>query len=137
MIGDWINIKVYNIDDDFQTKEYFKPFRVVAIGTAVTIVNFTSDKESYRILPTESIEPIPLTPEILEKNGFAETIWNGKDAWTYRNEQNQNQYLCIDGRDGGSMHFGYLGLDSKITLLYVHELQHALRLCGIEKEITL
>jgi len=62
-----------------------------------------------------SLEPIPLTPEILEKNGFSR---NGLD-------------IAIFDRKGGDDFVGAANLE------FVHELQNALRLCGIEYEITL
>lgn len=75
------------------------------------------------------VEPIPLTPEILEKNGFVESHVNGCfSLYT----------LIYDGISFSLKYvrsvFQWLGpLDFK----YVHELQHALRLCGIKKEIEL
>ncbi len=82
------------------------------------------------ILERDEIEPIPLTSEILEKNGF--TKEPDADGSHYR-------FILIDGHTKFSILyarsvFQWLGpLDFK----YVHELQHALRLCGIEKEIVL
>lgn len=76
--------------------------------------------------PISYIEPIPLTSEILEKNGFIE-------------EQRDCQYkplqycVLVDGLwidISGENYF-----EGKLE--YVHQLQHALRLCGIEKEIIL
>ena len=84
------------------------------------------------------IEPIPLTAEILEKNGFVyreaeETcateafhLWIlvgsifalDDDSW-WRSVKD------------GELHVEFGGFPLK----YVHELQHALRLCGIDKEI--
>lgn len=86
------------------------------------------------------VEPIPITPEILEKNGWLpprkaielDTWWwtNGVDkaieAYEYEGEwaltiieQKEIQYRNRVG----------------IGLKYVHQLQHALRLAGVEKEI--
>ena len=74
------------------------------------------------------IEPIPLTPEILEKNGFrldtySEEFMSGK-WWT------RNDFVIHESMNDsvGRNNFSYK---------YVHQLQHALRLCGIEKEIEL
>lgn len=75
---------------------------------------------------------IPLTAEILEKNGF---------------EKDVNMYVCTDGKKFNIIywikdnflevqnHLYEEGVD--IDCYYLHELQHALRLCGIEKEIEL
>lgn len=101
------------------------------------------------------LDPIPLTPEILERNGFKHV--------------DKGSEICIRGEylwgDKGKRNFTavrityYKGLSSGVNLLtkietdcshdsginmvhscdieYVHQLQHALRLCGIEKEIRL
>ncbi len=72
------------------------------------------------------IQPIPLTPEILEKNGFSEN---------YREEDLSYAQSCGDVI--GIHIYGTNGLMEEMYFKYVHELQHALRLCGIEKEIEL
>ena len=90
------------------------------------------------------IEPIPLTPEILEKNGFKthipenhlETVYACQDVsnavadelyalWPY---QDGSFYLLlrVNGKDM-----------VRIDVHYIHQLQHALRLCGIDKNIEL
>ena len=81
------------------------------------------------------IEPIPLTPEILEKIGFA---------------TERNIGYIIDDSDGTQIIYNSWDHNLRIIENYktrldietfddiaVHELQHALRLCGIEKEIVL
>lgn len=76
------------------------------------------------------IQPIPLTPEILEKNEFFKS---------YDDDGIHYKYTLISDGIGFSLKyvrsvFQWLGpLDFK----YVHELQHALKLCGIKKEIEL
>lgn len=87
------------------------------------------------------VEPIPLTPEILEKNGFEKA----------ENIQLYNYYLGIDSRvslhdfafDINSSNTWHVHIDDEdycsianCELTYVHELQHALKLCGIDKEIV-
>ncbi len=96
------------------------------------------------------IEPIPLTPEILEKNDFK------KDAFTNLSPDyyfgNDEYSICVNlnstcdksksiwiekrsSRFTVSIEESRHSLDKKP--LYVHQLQHALRLCGIEKTIEL
>jgi hypothetical protein len=88
-------------------------------------------------VPLSFISPIPLTPEILEKNGWSRkknygwylfndkyiriNIWFDKDRWDVEvcSEDGRVTYANITGR--GTLH--------------THQLQHALRLAGIEKEI--
>lgn len=81
------------------------------------------------ILNLDMVYPIPLTPEILEKNG-----------WEYNNLYDEEYYVNEDGFDihiNGEK-FEIRCIDAvNIQLKYLHELQHALKLCGIEKEIEL
>ncbi len=100
----------------------------------------------------EYLEPIPLTPEILEKNGWYHAKFDGSYG---------RKAMRIDGyyRDelpkgvDNALSFAQWSIDEKfmyhmleifmwvgsihLKIEYVHELQHALRLCGIEKEIEL
>ena len=67
------------------------------------------------------ITPIPLTPEILEKNGW---WFNTEDMWLHDEvdfdiEKWDGRFQCYD--------INQIKLDS------VHELQHALRLCGLDE----
>lgn len=78
------------------------------------------------------IEPIPLTAEILEKNGYV-----------------YNDSLCEWASNSFCIEFGHKPFEDEpdhlfvwvgnchVVLQYVHELQHALRLCGIKKEIEI
>ena len=72
------------------------------------------------------IEPIPLTPEILEKNGF---IKESRDCFG----ESLQYCVLVDGLwidISGENYF-----EGKLD--YVHQLQHALKNCEIEKEIEL
>ena len=95
-------------------------------------------------------EPIPLTPEILEKNGFSsETFLTAEwEKEVYFKEfsscvvepDESGKYIfgttiCWNKKDGdGSpMDWGTM-YDSRIcNLQYAHELQRALRLCGLNE----
>lgn len=101
------------------------PFRVgCVLGDAVC-----NDSDTQMWCDDE-IEPIPLTAEILEKNGF-----ECRGAWCIPGEsmglrQNRDEWDIIT----------FYGAYTSIPLCnirYVHELQHALRLCKIKKEIVL
>lgn len=88
---------------------------------------------------TNDISPIPITPEILEKNGFVGAIDGDNPV---RTEYVFNPVNIVGFADCDFYHCriwtteGWGGiLFSKIH--YVHELQHALRLAGVEKEIEL
>ncbi len=84
----------------------------------------------------DHLDPIPLTPEILEKNGFndnGEGVYGDDDSYfipTYQSGFDTGTWETHIEPDEG------IG-DFSGKLRYVHELQHTLRLCGIEKEIEL
>ena len=65
------------------------------------------------------VKPIPLTPEILEKNGW----WYGiEDIWLH-----DGVSFCVEKWNGKFQCYDI----TQIKLDSVHELQHALRLCGL------
>lgn len=78
----------------------------------------------------DRIFPIPITPDILEKNGFqCKGVWmiEGEDIGV---KQCANEWALLP------YYADYNGLPF-CNIKYVHELQHSLRLCGIDKEITI
>lgn len=128
MVGDWL---MFND----------KPCQVKGLHNDDT-ATFVGYRSAYYLIDAE---PIPLTPEILEKNGF-EKVDNMYPFPTFRSDDKEN-YLCItvgfpEG-DRTKRKFPFIEIDSKdiyvehIIINFVHELQHALRLCGINKEIEL
>ena len=70
------------------------------------------------------IAPIAITPEILEKNGFVDVggVFNYDTV----------DLFCEDGKLYFAREAGY---DKLLQVQHVHQLQHALRLAGINKEI--
>ena len=87
--------------------------------------------------------PIPLTAEILEKNGFEEkTESNPFVYYLFKDGDNsvslEHTYDTTDKEDYWACSIGNRLCDvCTISMHYIHELQHALRLCGIDKEIVL
>ena len=86
------------------------------------------------------IEPIPLTPEILEKNGF-NPVYEDKCVMKYIEIDKGNILLKIvidmDIPSFSYVESNIMGRRYDGEIKYCHELQHALRLCGINKEIEL
>jgi hypothetical protein len=114
MIGDW----VYNTHNK-QNEQ------VQEIGSGLVMLNY-NDLYEY-----DEIEPIPLTTEILEKNGFIKS---------------EEDPILMGGIGCAIIYGGYKRLDedkflsygdNMYPIRYVHQLQHALRLCGIKKQIEL
>lgn len=101
------------------------PGKVCAVGQDIVV------KNSFGIgsLEPNELSPIPLTEEILVKNGFKkETQTIDGDYCKYILSGFVLNWCDTDG-------FWYQNGD--ITPNHVHTLQHLLRLCGIEKEIEL
>ena len=78
----------------------------------------------------EQPEPIPLTPEILEKNDF----WIDEDDIRYHEDSemwvhSDVEYLTIEKFEG---RFQCYNIPS-MQLNYVHQIQQALRLCGLNE----
>ena len=117
MFGDWVLI-----EGDSTPRMIFG---VNAIMTDIVIIPFPEDC-CYRKIECSKLNPIPLTKEILEENGFK------CDA--------HPNYICdsyfIDGMNLLDFRAGYFKY-SNITIEYVHQLQQLLRLCNIKKEIEL
>lgn len=95
------------------------------------------------------IKPISITTEILKKNGFEKVLdEDGIECYHYYNSANDG-YIKIslyNGGDGGwsieivnyeKFDDNKIVYNNNFIFLKVHQLQHALRLCGIKKEIIL
>lgn len=88
----------------------------------------------------DKIEGIPLTPEILEKNGFERSVITPSKF--YRNIDNERLMFCSYGSCYG---LGYVHwnesndadimhrLEVQQPIMYIHQMQHALRLCGLDE----
>ena len=69
-------------------------------------------------------QPIPLTPEILEKNGWKET------AYWHEYQDNKNVIQCCLPELRGKIN----GIEVEhFKCEYVHQYQHLLRLCGLDE----
>ena len=138
MVGDLVQIK------EKDGKKLVGAFRVVAIGKTYLAgvisdfvehgtVSISCIEDEKRVYQTEvcNIEPIPLTPEILEKNGLA------NDPYGCHFEEDEYMELEISAEEEGIYWTINYNEYAIMKLKYVHQLQHALRLCGINKEIVL
>lgn len=140
MIGDWIRIdepdKYAGATGQIQSLMYHRE------DDAAYFNVFIQGKFGYVSIDvcSDDIRPIHLTADILEKNGF-ENI--GDD--TYQLEEKQC-WFWVDffrhtyGCEYDTSTYEYEDDEHRLKLYgipSVHELQHALRLCGIEKEIEL
>lgn len=134
MIGDWVQCR-----DEFN--EVTGPYEIDLISND----EIAFKGEVFARVFNNSIEPIPLTPEILEKNGFRYTnqhTLKGADTYVLCLEQRGfdfsitiklNDYFALDSYDDRM----YRLVEIQTGKWYVHDLQHALRMCGIDKSIEL
>ena len=91
--------------------------------------------------------PIPITDEILEASGF-DKKWHDRSRCVIFDPKNDHVTSIVYNHHNATISIDDLPFNKvdkenqrnqKIEALgcrYVHELQHALRLCGIEKEIV-
>ena len=118
-------------------------------GFKATIAGYSAESGSIHLLTkqknkmwfgVESIEPILLTPEILEKNGFIDyavgkgwyvlNVAGDLRVWLHRNSHDWTFQVMSWG-------LGHNHSVAKAYIKDIHELQRALRLAKVEKEIVL
>lgn len=109
MIGDWL------LDGDS-----YAQVTSIACGGIIetTASNFA---------PEEVLQPIPLTPEILERNVFEyKDIWA---EWWHRSEDGFGSDFQLSVTEDG---FSMKDI-ANAQINSIHQLQHALRLCGLDE----
>ena len=88
------------------------------------------------------VKPIKLTPEILEKNGFKykTTDWDVVYEGPHYGKYNLKKFYVLIGEENITLasYYGYMGrgdVDAHefAYINYVHELQRALRCCGLNE----
>lgn len=125
MIGDWI-------ENPLGLKGQIKSIKYSGHGY---IVEISFGEGSDQCFPIEDVRPIPLTPEILEKNGFdSDNNIFGLCNYELSSDlilENRGDRFCLVRRGHGSSTYWILALN------YVHELQHCLRFFRIDKDIRL
>lgn len=94
-----------------------------------------SNWECVQWLEEKDIEPIPLTPEILEENGFD---YMGNCHYDYEDGYGQLvRYDTFNRRLKITRDLDIIFDSGDYAELMLHELQHTLKLCGINKDIRL
>ncbi len=124
-IGDWVEIDG-------------EPAKALCLRIAGGLIFKGVSGQMYRCCGGMDFKPIPLTPEILEKNGFVDYevgkgwyVLNVADdlrVWLHRNSHDWTFQL---------MKWSPLSTHEigKVFIKHTHQLQHALRLAGVGKEI--
>lgn len=123
MIGDWV----------LDGTKYAQVTSITCDGIIETTVNKKSN--------IELLEPIPITSEILEKNGFKGIMYAKLDIdqhqWIeyYYHEHRLRKWWR--GIDEWNNHAEVSEVPFECQCHYVHELQMAFKLCKVNKEIVL
>ena len=126
-IGDWV---------------YYKGNPIMVFEIDEPEHNINTEQDGYnaiRCISIDEIQPIPLTPEILEKNGFMEYRYRQGD-WFFVIENKENETLAIVSYDTShrleiESWDDFIGSFERGGIKYIHQLQQAIRLCGTNKEI--
>ena len=150
-VGDWIATESAQLaieGNDIATafvEKVKKPIQIVSVlGTEQLVFGRIEELDGFTTiyLKSEHIEPIPLTPEILEKNGLVRgeyseiRVYNEWEMGEWSDPPYVSVRLDIDRQ---VIRVTNRGRDMFIAEeeVYVHQLQHALRLANVEKEIEL
>lgn len=98
---------------------------------------------NYGWIREDAIKPIPLTPEILEKNGWDKeekdgSVFSLSEAFMGGDEDDEDNYTCFqlyyqNKKDGWVIDMR--GEPLKFEIHYIHELQHFLFGLGINHEM--
>ena len=121
VIGDWL----YDCHDYYNRGMEKKPTQLDREGLIDLLCSCTSHDDLDLGCMSQ---PIPLTEDILKANGFEPIL-----CWYVcpkRNLFGEDVYVAIS-KDGTS--FSSIEEDICISTPFVHKLQHALRLCGLDE----
>lgn len=98
---------------------------------------------NFAKVTSQEIKPIPITPEILEKNGWDKEGKDGSDfslseAFMGGDEDDEDNYICFqlyyqNKKDGWVIDMR--GEPLKFEVHYIHELQHLFFGLGINHEM--
>ena len=121
-VGDWVRWEVYDKTYDMQVS-----------GVTDRRIYGLHDGIEYSMLLTQ-IRSIPITAEILEKNGFERStsqfiVYHTDKVWISYDKPSETWSVTMYINDFTS--------NLHANILHVHQLQHALRLAGVDKEINL
>ena len=98
---------------------------------------------NFAKVTSQEIKPIPITPEILEKNGWDKeekdgSVFSLSEAFMGGNENDEDNYTCFqlyyqNKKDGWVIDMR--GEPLKFEIHYIHELQHLFFGLGINHEM--
>ena len=139
MIGDWVG----RVFDDKRIIEDYRQVDWIRTGEI--------GMRYRKVWSIGCIEPIRLTPEILEKNGWYYGLTSDEEEaeysldgchyhrhWSYDEGAGSISLIFPNEADGGELIIDDQSFNRHLNLvfcdtLHVHELQRALRLCGFDE----
>ena len=143
MVGNWVKIQ----EPDKYAGAIGQVNSLISLKGGYFAINIQDPQFGYLVTEVfcDDIAPIPLTAGMLEKNGFEEEEEERGFSEPYRVYVNNDfQYVVKiypkEGMDRYSrLEIGEYDDSEHVSLLinHVHELQHAMRLAGINKELTI
>lgn len=131
MIGDLVMLDFYDSMCWLPEEAEWKVGRITAIHHG-HLVDIDFNGKIEHDVEVGDVRPVPLTPEILERNGWK--CYGGNrwvhDVCSFELEQYDDVFaIDVPAEEYGSGNF--------CTIQYTHQLQHALRLGEIDKEVIL
>lgn len=117
-IGDWVVLEN-------------QPFKVIGINPPYVDLLGNGNRLRLSDIDNDNLSSIPLTPEILDKNGLC-VVEEDADFSEYELFGSEN-FSIFHAK--GTLHYRLETPQASVVCWSVHQLQHALRLAGVEKEI--
>jgi hypothetical protein len=128
-VGDWV--MVYGKQRKISVlAEVWNGSNEVLVGYVVHVSPNGYNVVYYK--PIEHIKPIPITAEILETNGLC-VVEEDADFSEYELFGSENFSLF---HTKGTLRYRLETPQASVVCWFVHQLQHALRLAEVEKEIV-
>lgn len=136
MIGDWVFNTYHEKNVQITPYDFFTHGHYPDGTQYITV--------SHSVVSGQDFEPIPITPEILKKNGF-ELIELKPEGWLWHEflVHDYRNYIFIQfEKDCEEVRYCEIRYRNKIysnlkIIQYVHELQHIIKVYKINKEIML
>lgn len=127
MAGDWFMFDTEHYEPYERVREYsqVEHFNYGVVYGNSGCIAYCEDYQSYNERKYEKVMPIPLTEAILKANGFEYREFTSHESMHYNHSV--TIYLNKDGEI-----FMLIGGEQR-WMRYVHQLQHALRLCGLNE----
>lgn len=127
-VGDYVRVKMCKWDYDDPDTLDAKVLSIEGNSVGVGYDNSGIVMSAF----VDDLQPLPITAEVLEKNGFTHDKWS-KKIWRYEDEESEVKYYI----ENGVLEITTGNCKINMVCKCVAELQHALRLAKVGKEIVL